>query len=149
VNWLIVVCCMMTGQAEIIVEGGSSLESRIRNHHGGWEFSLHASPPEEIIIEGGTSICTHPLEQKSLCGSSLASRNHCRGQEFSLYTLIKSIFFFVSARTQQQNFPLFKSGGVSAFGRLVSVSLFNLWSSVLFGECLYGPAPCISLFNLL
>jgi hypothetical protein len=46
-------------------------------------------------------------------------------------------------------FPLFKSGHMSGFGRVVSVSLFNSLSSVLFGECLYGPAPCVSLFNLL
>ncbi len=58
----------------------------IRNHHRGREFSLHAFPPSEIILEGGTSLCTHPLEQKSLGGSSLASRNYCRGQEFSLCT---------------------------------------------------------------
>ncbi len=124
-------------------------QAKIRNHHRGWEFSSHASPPAEIIIEGGTSLCTYPLEQKSLSGSSLASRNHHRGWEFSLHTLAQSIFFFASARIQQQNFLLFKSGYVSAFGCLGSVSLFNSWSSVLFGKCLYGPTSCVSIFNLL
>ncbi len=123
-------------------------QAKIRNNHRGWEFSLHTSPPAEIIVEGRTSLCMHLLEQKSLGGSSLASRNHRRGQEFSLHTLVKSIFFFASACTQQPNFLLFKSGRVSAFGHMVSVSLFNSRSSVLFGKCLYGPVSCVSLFNL-
>jgi hypothetical protein len=46
-------------------------------------------------------------------------------------------------------FPLFKSGHMSAFGRMKSVSLFNSRSSVLFSKCLYGPASCVSLFNSL
>jgi hypothetical protein len=46
-------------------------------------------------------------------------------------------------------FPLFKSGRMSAFGHVVSVSLNNSQSSVLFGECLYRPASCVSLFNSL
>jgi hypothetical protein len=124
-------------------------QAEIRNRHRGQEFSLHASPPAEIILEGRTSLCTHPLEQKSLGGSSLASRNHRRGREFSLHTLVESIFIFTSACTQQQNFLLFKSGRMSVFGPVVSVSLFNSRSSVLFGKCLYGPASCVSLFNLL
>jgi hypothetical protein len=46
-------------------------------------------------------------------------------------------------------FPLFKSGHMSAFGCVVSRSLFNSQTSVLFGECLYGLASCVSLFNSL
>ncbi len=69
------------------------------------------------------------------------SINTCR-LEIQKVTIFTNINIFVV-------FPLFKSGRMSAFGRVVSMSLFNSRSSVLFGECLYGPASCVSLFNSL
>ena len=67
--------------------------------------------------------------------------NTCR-LEIQMVTVFTNINILVI-------FPLFKSGCMSAFGCVVSVSLFNSWSSVLFGECFYGPASCVSLFNSL